>query len=73
VLGMLLPAPCDSRPATLTDSAAPRAGDRQVRDGEELAAVSPRRGSILVFPHATPHVGNCVGAQRKVLLRGDML
>ena len=46
---------------------------RQVRDGEELAAVSPRRGSILMFPHATPHMGNGVGNQRKALLRGELL
>ncbi len=49
----------------------PRRG--QVRDGEELVAVAPRRGSVLLFPHATPHMGNCVGSQHKALLRGEML
>jgi hypothetical protein len=43
-----------------------------VADGTLLHTISPRRGSILLFPHNTPHEGSGVGAERKVLLRGDL-
>eukprot|EP00802_Teleaulax_amphioxeia_P024890 Tamp_25655.p1 GENE.Tamp_25655~~Tamp_25655.p1 ORF type:complete len:283 (+),score=57.42 Tamp_25655:115-849(+) len=43
-----------------------------VTDGNVLYSVAPRRGSILVFPHDTPHEGAGVGGDRKVLLRGDL-
>ena len=43
-----------------------------VADGNVLHSVSPRRGSILLFPHDTPHEGTGVGCERKVLLRGDL-
>ena len=34
--------------------------------------VVPRRGTVVVFPHDTPHVGRCVdGRFPKILLRGD--
>ena len=37
-----------------------------------LQSVTPRAGSILLFPHATPHEGTAVGSHRKLLLRGDL-
>ena len=43
-----------------------------VADGEEVEAVVPRSGSILLFPHNTPHQGNAVGKFPKILLRGDL-
>mmetsp|Transcript_2541 Transcript_2541/g.6184 ORF Transcript_2541/g.6184 Transcript_2541/m.6184 type:complete len:201 (+) Transcript_2541:170-772(+) len=33
---------------------------------------TPTEGSILLFPHNTPHQGNSVGSYPKFLLRGDM-
>ena len=40
----------------------------------ELAAVSPRRGRLLIFPHAAPHKARPVVAEGlpKLLLRGEM-
>ena len=40
-----------------------------------LASVTPRRGRLLVFPHACPHLAREVVAQGlpKLLLRGEML
>eukprot|EP00967_Tisochrysis_lutea_P049987 scaffold61381_cov33-Tisochrysis_lutea.AAC.3 len=38
-----------------------------------LAAVQPRAGSILIFPHGTPHMGEACGTQPKMLLRGDLV
>jgi hypothetical protein len=40
---------------------------------DPLASVQPRAGSILVFPHGTPHMGEACGAEPKVLLRGDLV
>jgi hypothetical protein len=42
-------------------------------DGVLLQSVEPIRGSILIFPHETPHRGDVVGAEGKVLLRGDLI
>ena len=39
---------------------------------EVLATCRPRRGSLLVFPHAVPHEGLGVGAEGKLVLRGDL-
>jgi hypothetical protein len=64
--------PSQCAPRARAAPLSPRAA-AQLRDGEELAQVAPRRGGLLLFPHATPHLGNCVGGQRKALLRGDML
>mmetsp|Transcript_24726 Transcript_24726/g.46835 ORF Transcript_24726/g.46835 Transcript_24726/m.46835 type:complete len:187 (-) Transcript_24726:225-785(-) len=41
-------------------------------DGTVVWGVRPRAGSILIFPHDTPHQGAGVGLHPKVLLRGDM-
>ena len=40
-----------------------------------LASVTPRRGRLLVFPHACPHLARQVAAEGlpKLLLRGEML
>ena len=38
-----------------------------------LASVAPRRGRLLLFPHACPHDGAEVTAPPKLLLRGEML
>jgi hypothetical protein len=38
-----------------------------------LASVAPRRGRLLLFPHACPHDGAEVRAPPKLLLRGEML
>lgn len=38
-----------------------------------VSTVQPRRGSILVFPHSTPHQGLACGRDPKLLLRGDMI
>ena len=37
-----------------------------------LAAVSPKRGRLLLFPHACPHEGNRVVNVPKTLLRGEV-
>lgn len=44
-------------------------------DGREvtLARVSPRKGRLLLFPHACPHEGNLVIDVPKVLVRGEIL
>ena len=47
----------------------------QCNEGETprpMHSVSPIEGSILLFPHNTPHVGEAVGRHAKVLLRGDL-
>ena len=36
-----------------------------------LSAISPRRGRLLLFPHACPHQGNKVISTPKLLLRGE--
>lgn len=44
-------------------------------EGEEprvLQSIVPVEGSILLFPHKTPHQGCAVGGHRKLLLRGDL-
>lgn len=43
-----------------------------VEDGDVVHSVVPKEGSISLFPHLTPHQGNCVGSHPKVLLRGDL-
>ncbi|KAK3286432.1 hypothetical protein CYMTET_6011 [Cymbomonas tetramitiformis] len=45
---------------------------RSIDDDEVLLQIVPRAGSILIFPHTTPHRGAGVGLYPKVLLRGDM-
>jgi hypothetical protein len=40
--------------------------------GRQLASVQPRRGRLLVFPHACPHAGLAVQAAPKLLLRGEL-
>lgn len=43
-------------------------------DGREpvvTRTIVPRAGSILIFPHGSPHQGNGVGSYPKLLLRGD--
>jgi hypothetical protein len=44
-------------------------GEREV----ELAAVRPRRGRLLVFPHECAHAGSLVRCPPKLLLRGELL
>ena len=39
---------------------------------KELMSIRPLEGSILLFPHGTPHRGEAVGTWPKVLLRGDL-
>eukprot|EP00746_Dinoflagellata_sp_MGD_P136073 gnl/MRDRNA2_/MRDRNA2_70061_c0_seq2.p1 gnl/MRDRNA2_/MRDRNA2_70061_c0~~gnl/MRDRNA2_/MRDRNA2_70061_c0_seq2.p1 ORF type:complete len:276 (+),score=30.83 gnl/MRDRNA2_/MRDRNA2_70061_c0_seq2:60-887(+) len=43
-----------------------------VENGDVVASVLPKSGSILLFPHTVPHQGNGVGMHPKVLLRGDL-
>ena len=51
----------------LPESCAEGEAPRVVRE------VSPREGSILLFPQeTTPHMGSAVGGYPKVLLRGDL-
>ena len=38
-----------------------------------LAAVAPRRGRLLLFPHACPHAGLPVDAVPKLFLRGELI
>lgn len=38
-----------------------------------LARIAPRRGRLLLFPHACPHEGNAVMDVPKILLRGEVL
>lgn len=40
---------------------------------EQLAAVRPQRGDLLIFPHKCPHVGCTVGDEPKVALRGELI
>lgn len=39
---------------------------------ERIAAVQPRRGRLLVFPHVSPHEGCATISVPKVLLRGEV-
>ena len=41
-------------------------------EAKVLFGAQPTRGSILLFPHAVPHRGACVGMCPKILLRGDL-
>ena len=49
--------------------------DQLVQPSAVLATVTPRRGRLLVFPHACPHKALPVVAHGlpKILLRGEML
>ena len=47
-------------------------GERQLPDGV-LAAVSPVRGRLLIFPHLCPHAGLPVDSVPKLFLRGELL
>lgn len=47
-------------------------GERCPGPVETICEVRPRRGSLLVFPHAQAHEGTAVWAERKWLLRGDL-
>ena len=48
-------------------------GDNDQNDGDNLlAAVAPRRGRLLLFPHACPHEGRPVVDVPKVFLRGEL-
>ena len=57
----------------------PSAGREGNADAEEaagwavVAAVKPKRGRLLIFPHLSPHDGAEVVTPPKLLLRGDML
>ncbi|RHY25865.1 hypothetical protein DYB32_008036 [Aphanomyces invadans] len=42
------------------------------KDHNILAAVKPRRGRLLIFPHLCPHEGAVVEHVPKLLLRGEM-
>jgi hypothetical protein len=48
-------------------------GGRGGRDADDnvLWSVRPQQGSILIFPHDTPHQGAGVGYYPKIILRGD--
>ena len=41
-------------------------------DGTMIDAVSPRRGRLLLFPHATPHAGAVVVATPKICWRAEV-
>ena len=43
------------------------------QDHNVLAAVTPTRGRLLLFPHLCPHQGALVVSAPKLLLRGEML
>ena len=47
-------------------------GEGQLPDGV-LAAVSPVRGRLLIFPHLCPHAGLPVDSVPKLFLRGELL
>lgn len=49
--------------------------ERLVQPSAVLASVTPRRGRLLVFPHACPHMAAEVVAHGlpKILLRGEMI
>ena len=49
--------------------------ERLVQPSAVLASVTPRRGRLLVFPHACPHMAAEVVAHGlpKILLRGEMM
>jgi len=42
-------------------------------ESEVLFSVRPTRGAMVIFNHDTPHVGRCVGAYPKRLLRLDVV
>mmetsp|Transcript_10614 Transcript_10614/g.11713 ORF Transcript_10614/g.11713 Transcript_10614/m.11713 type:complete len:123 (-) Transcript_10614:78-446(-) len=39
---------------------------------QSISEISPKRGRILVFPHACPHQGMKVVSTPKILLRGEI-
>ena len=46
---------------------------RDVTDEDSvLYSIRPKKGSVVIFRHDSPHVGRCVGVYPKLLLRGDM-
>ena len=47
--------------------------ESQVKGAGVLAAVTPRRGRLLIFPHGCPHDGAPVVCPPKLLLRGECL
>ena len=42
------------------------------KQSQILACISPKRGRLLLFPHACPHEGNAVRDVPKILLRGEV-
>ena len=47
--------------------------DLKADGGDVIAAVAPRRGRVLIFPHACPHDGATVVEVPKLLLRGEVV
>ena len=46
--------------------------ERLALPADQLAAVTPQRGRLLVFRHDCPHLARPVETPGKVLLRGEM-
>jgi hypothetical protein len=46
--------------------------DESGRTANVIAAVKPKRGRVLIFPHICPHAGVAVVEVPKVLLRGEL-
>jgi hypothetical protein len=64
-----LPAPTSSYEGAAAALAARPQGDDPANT---LAAVAPKRGRLLFFPHSCPHEGRAVVAAPKVFLRGEL-
>ena len=43
------------------------------KDYVELCSLQPKRGSALIFRHHLLHMGDGVGPEGKILLRGDII
>ena len=43
------------------------------KDYTEMCSIQPKRGSALIFRHHLLHMGDGVGTEGKILLRGDIL
>lgn len=71
-----LPAPTNNNPGAAVAAGATTAAPTALLCGDDpantLAAVAPKRGRLLFFPHSCPHEGRAVVDAPKVCLRGEL-
>jgi hypothetical protein len=62
-----------TQPSTTISNISTGAVDLKADSDDVIAAVAPKRGRVLIFPHACPHDGATVVEVPKLLLRGEIV